>query len=70
MGYIYRAENCKNYFKIVGHIIFKKEKRKKEKEKKRMMWQLMWHNVRAVVLNVTLQLLVIYRSVGAYVVKA
>ena len=29
MGYIYRAENCKNYFKIVGHIIFKKEKGKK-----------------------------------------
>ena len=29
MGYIYRVENCKNYFKIVGQIIFKKEKGKK-----------------------------------------
>ena len=40
MGYIYRAENCKNYFKIVGHIIFKKEKGKKEKEKKE--WRDSW----------------------------
>ena len=29
MDYIYRAENCKNHFKIVGQIIFKKEKEKK-----------------------------------------
>ena len=29
MSYIYRAENCKNHFKIVGKIIFKKEKEKK-----------------------------------------
>ena len=27
MGYIYRAENCKNHFKIVGQIIFKKKKK-------------------------------------------
>ena len=27
---------------------------------KRMMWQLMWHNVRVAELNATLQLLVIY----------
>ena len=29
MGCIYRAENCKNHFKIVRQIIFKKEKEKK-----------------------------------------
>ena len=29
MGCIYRAENCKNHFKIVGQIIFKKKKDKK-----------------------------------------
>ena len=29
MGCIYRAENCKNYFKIVGKIIFIKKKKKK-----------------------------------------
>ena len=51
---IYRTENYKDHFKIVGQIIFKK--------KKRMAWQLIWCNVRAVVLNATLQLLVIYRS--------
>ena len=50
----YIVENCKNYFKIVEQIIFKKEKRKK-----RMMWQLMWHNVRVAALNATLKLLVI-----------
>ena len=55
MGCIYRAENCKNNFKIVGQIIFKKEK------EKRMTWQLMWCNVRAVALNATFQLLVLYR---------
>ena len=55
MGCIYRAENCKNHFKIVGKIIFKKEK------EKRMTWQLMWRNVRAVALNAMFQLLVIYR---------
>ena len=54
MSYIYRAENCKNHFKIVGKIIFKKEKEKK------MTWQLMWRNVRTTVLNATLQFLVIY----------
>ena len=26
MGYIYRAEKCKNHFKIVGQIIFIKKK--------------------------------------------
>ena len=52
MGCIYRAENCKNHFKIVGKIIFKKK----------MMWQLMWRNVRVAVLNATLQLLVIYKN--------
>ena len=51
VGCIYRAENCKNQFKIVEQIIFKKK----------MMWQLMWHNVRAAALNATFQLLVIYR---------
>ena len=25
MSYIYRVENCKNHFKIVGQIILKKE---------------------------------------------
>ena len=55
MGCIYRAKNCKNNFKIVGQIIFKKEK------EKRMTWQLMWRNVRAVALNATFQLLVLYR---------
>ena len=30
MGCIYRAENCKNYFKIVAQIIFKKKKEKKK----------------------------------------
>ena len=29
MGYIYRAKNSKNYFKIVGQIILRKGKRKK-----------------------------------------
>ena len=43
-----------DYLKIVGKIIFKKEK-------KRMTWQLMWRNVRAAALNATLQLLIIYR---------
>ena len=52
MGCIYRAENCKNLFKIVGQIIFKKKK---------LTWQLMWHNVSVAVLNTTFQLLVIYR---------
>ena len=52
MSCIYRAENCKNHFKIVGQIIFKKKK---------MTWQLMWRNVRTAVLNATFQLLVIYR---------
>ena len=28
MGCIYRAENCKNHFKIVGQIIFYKRKEK------------------------------------------
>ena len=28
VGCIYRVENCKNNFKIVGQIIFKKEKEK------------------------------------------
>ena len=51
MGCIYRVENCKNRFKIIGQIIFKK--------KKKMTWQLMWRNVRAAALNATLQLLVI-----------
>ena len=32
MGYIYRAENCKNHFKIVGQIIFKKKKEKKKND--------------------------------------
>ena len=54
MGCIYRVENCKNHFKIVGQIIFKNKR-------KRMMWQLMWRNVRAAALNATLQLPVIYR---------
>ena len=56
MSCIYRAENCKNYFKIVGKIIFKKEKK--------MTWQLMWRNVRVAALNVTFQLLVIYKCLG------
>ena len=30
MGYIYRAENCKNHLKIVGQIIFFKRKEKKK----------------------------------------
>ena len=51
---VYRPKNCKNHFKIVGQIVFKKEK-----EKKRMTWQLMWRNVRVAVLNAMLQLLVI-----------
>ena len=51
MSCIYRAENCKNYFKIVGKIIFKKEKK--------MTWQLMWRNMKAATLNAMLQLLVI-----------
>ena len=29
MNYIYRVENFKNHFKIVGQIIFKKRKEKK-----------------------------------------
>ena len=29
MGCIYRTENCKNHFKIVGQIILKKKKKKK-----------------------------------------
>ena len=49
---IYRVENCKNHFKIVGKIIL---------QKKRMTWQLMWHNVRAAALNATLHFLLIYR---------
>ena len=53
MDCINRAENCKNHLKIVGQIIFKKEKRKK------MTWQLMWRNARAAALNAALQLLVI-----------
>ena len=52
MGCIYRVENCKNRFKIIGQIIFKKNFKK-------MTWHLMWHNVRAAALNATLQLLVI-----------
>ena len=32
MGYIYRVENCKNHFKIVGQIIFKKRKKKKKND--------------------------------------
>ena len=32
MGYIFRTENCKNHFKIVGQIIFKKEKEKKKND--------------------------------------
>ena len=56
MGCIYRAENCKNHFKIVIQIIFLKRK-----EKKRTTWQLMWRNVRVAALNATLQFLVIYR---------
>ena len=50
---VYRPKNCKNHFKIVGQIVFKK------KRNKRMAWQLMWRNVRVAVLNATLQLLVI-----------
>ena len=30
VGYIYRSENCKNHFKIVGQIIFLKRKEKKK----------------------------------------
>ena len=29
MGSIYRAENCKNHFKILGQFYLKKEKKKK-----------------------------------------
>ena len=57
MGYIYKAENCKNHFKIVGQIIYIFLK---------MTWQLMWRNVRADALNATLQLLVIYRYIYIY----
>ena len=32
MGCIYRAENCKKQFKVVGQIIFKKEKKKKKND--------------------------------------
>ena len=32
MGCIYKAENCKNHFKIVGQIIFLKKKRKKNND--------------------------------------
>ena len=32
MGYIYRAKNCKNHFKIVGQIIFIKNKKNKNKK--------------------------------------
>ena len=51
------AENFKNHFKIVGQIIF---------IKKKMTCQLIWRNVKAVVLNTPSQLLVIYtyRLVG------
>ena len=56
MGYIYRTKNCKNHFKIVGQIIFIKNKKIKIKK---MMWQLIWRNVRVAALNATLQLLVI-----------
>ena len=48
---IYRVVNYKNHLKIEGKIIL---------FTKRIMWQLMWRNVRAAELNATLQLLVIY----------
>ena len=32
MGCIYRVENCKNHFKIVGQLYFKKEKKKKKND--------------------------------------
>ena len=31
VGCIYRTKNCKNHFKIVGQIIFKKKKEKRKK---------------------------------------
>ena len=59
MSCIYKAENCKNHFKIVGQIIFFFFLKKK-----RMTWQLMWRNIRAAALNATFQLLVIYKCLG------
>ena len=61
MGCIYRAGNCKIHFKIIGQIIFKKEKK--------MTWQLMWRDIRATTLNTTFQLLVIYRLYQNYKLK-
>ena len=52
------VENYKNHFKTVRQIInffFK------------MMWQLMWRNIRTAALNGTFHLLVIYR--GAFTLK-
>ena len=50
MQIYYYSEICKNYFKIV-----------KKKKRIGMTWPLMWRNMSIAILNVMLQLLVIYR---------